>query len=69
MPGLGVNLLFAKKMCEGGLRGSFNNKALRFQGDNGKTMVMAKERGGSYVVEEIAKGINDEFALASIRRP
>ena len=61
---LGVNLLSGKRMCEKGLRGSFDQNGLYMHDQFGKLVVKATERGGVYVVEKIANGY-DSFALYS----
>ena len=68
VPKLGVNLLSGRRMCEKGLIGSFNQHGLRMHDKQGKEILEARQRGGVYIVERIAKDL-DEFALiASMHR-
>jgi len=67
VPNLGVNLLSGRRMCEKGLQGSFDQQSLYMHDKFGKEMLKAHERGGVYIVEKIAKGL-DEFALFSAMR-
>ena len=64
VPKLGVNLLSGKRMCEKGLVGSFNQHGLRMHDKQGKEILEARQRGGVYIVERIAKDL-DEFALTA----
>ena len=65
VPQLGVNLLSGKRMCGKGLRGSFDEKALYMHDRHGNLAIEAREHGGVYIVNHIAKGL-DEFALAAM---
>ena len=65
VPGLGVNLLSGKKLCESGLEGQFNAKVLRMRSKSGKTMVKATQAGGIYIVNWISEDINRQYALSA----
>ena len=62
VPNLGVNLLSGRRMCEKGLRGSFNEHSLLMHDSKGKLLLEAGESGGVYIVKKVAKGL-DEFAM------
>ena len=58
IPDLGVNLLSARRLCEAGLKGSFNNNKMYFK--NGKEkIVQAVMRDGLYIVTNIADGYEE----------
>ena len=65
VPDFSVNLLFSKKICEKRLKGNFDKKNLRLQLQNNKTIVKAKKYRGIYIIEKIAKEINEEFAFGN----
>ena len=52
---LGINLLSAKRLCEKGLKGSFNANSIKLKRDS-KTIVKAKITNRLYVVTHIANG-------------
>ena len=62
--GLGANLLSIRRICEKGLMGSFDAHDLYMHSKEGKRMLKASQRGGVYIVDEIANELN-EFALVS----
>jgi hypothetical protein len=64
-PKLGVNLFSGRRMCQKGLRGSFDEKGLYMHNRHGKQMIEAPEHGGVYIVERITNGLGD-FALLSV---
>ena len=64
VPKLGVNLLSGRRMCEKGLIGSFDQHGLKMHDKQGKEIMEARQRGGVYIVEKIAKDL-DEFALTA----
>jgi hypothetical protein len=65
VPKLGVNLSSGRRMCQKGLRGSFDEKGLYMHNRHGKQIIEAPEHGGVYIVERIANGL-DDFALLSV---
>lgn len=65
VPELGVNLLSGKRLCEKGLRGSFDTEGLYIHNEQGKQMLRAQDRGGVYIVDKVAAEL-DEFALMTI---
>ena len=68
VPYLSVNLLSGRKLCDAGLLGAFNRTTLRMVTKTGKTMLKATEAGGVYVVDWVARGINEMVALNAIER-
>ena len=52
---LGINLLSARRLCEKGLKGSFNANSIKLKRDS-KTIVKAKITNRLYVVTHIANG-------------
>jgi hypothetical protein len=64
VPDLGVNLMSARRLCEGGLKGAFNDKKMYFKNGN-KTIVRATMREGLYIVTNVASGY-EEKAFAGV---
>jgi hypothetical protein len=64
IPGLGVNLVSARKICQAGLKGSFNENTMYFKRGN-KKVISAKMHQGLYIVNHIDKALA-ETALASV---
>lgn len=58
VPGLGVNLLSGRKICEAGLKGRFNSDRMYFR-KNGINIIKAKMDRGIYMISDIAKGYED----------
>lgn len=58
VPGLGVNLLSARRTCEAGLKGRFDPQYMYFQKKNIK-IIEAKMRNGMYVIAHVADGYED----------
>jgi Pol polyprotein len=59
VPGLGVNILSGRRLCEAGLKGAFNDKRMYFK--NGKkTIVRVEMREGLYIVTNVAKGYEEK---------
>ncbi len=65
VPKLGVILFSGRRMCQKGLRGSFDEKGLYMHNRHGKQIIEAPEHGEFYIVERIANGL-DDFALLSV---
>ncbi|KAA6409361.1 MAG: hypothetical protein FRX48_06914 [Lasallia pustulata] len=64
VPNLGVNLLSGVKVCEKGLRGSFNHNKEYFTKDE-QRVIQAKQQGGVYVVSRIAPGYTERVFYSS----
>ncbi len=64
---LEINLLSDKRICEKKLQESFNQQSLYMHDKFEKKMLKAHEREGVYIVEKIAKDLN-EFVLFSVMR-
>ena len=62
VPGLGVNLLSAKRLCEAGLKGSFDDKSMYFKMGN-KIMVHSKMDQGLYIVKHVSKELDGLIAV------
>ena len=58
VPGLGVNLLSARRVCQNGLEGIFNDKKMFFR-RNGQTIIEASMRNGLYIVTHVADGYEE----------
>jgi len=68
VPGLGANLLSGRKMCDSGLKGSFDTDNLWFEDKSGKRVIQAIESGGVYIVDSITPQICD-FAFKAVQTP
>jgi hypothetical protein len=64
VPGLGVNLLSARRVCQNGLEGTFNHKKMFFKRD-GQTVIEASMRNGLYIVTHVADGYEETAFSAS----
>ncbi|CCE33421.1 related to retrotransposon HobS hobase [Claviceps purpurea 20.1] len=68
VPKLGINLMSGRKMCQAGLRGTFNSQYMYFNhGD--KKIITAKMVDGLYVVSHVAKGFEDKAFPSVIDQP
>jgi hypothetical protein len=54
VPKLGVNLLSGRKLCSAGLRGSFNAQSMWYSDEDGNLVLLAKEKGGIYILDSIS---------------
>jgi len=59
VPKLGVNLISAKKLCKGGLRGAFDDENIWITEGN-KTVLQASQSQGLYIVKHISKTFKDK---------
>ncbi|RFU24803.1 hypothetical protein B7463_g11531, partial [Scytalidium lignicola] len=64
VPDLGVNLLFARRLCQAGLKGLFNATKMYFMNGN-KKIVTATMKNGLYIVLHVSKGY-EETAFPSV---
>ena len=62
VPGLGVNLLSVRRLCEMGLKGSFDENGLYMRDRQGQLVLRAPVCNGVYIVDKVTKGL-DEIAL------
>ncbi|KAI0994774.1 hypothetical protein K3495_g13408 [Podosphaera aphanis] len=60
VPGLGVNLLSAKQMCEAGLFGSFDDSNIYFR-DGQSLMIHAEMDRGLYIVRHVSRKLSDKL--------
>ncbi|KAI0994557.1 hypothetical protein K3495_g13624 [Podosphaera aphanis] len=60
VPGLGVNLLSARRMCESGLHGTFNDRNMYFRAGQ-KIMIRAKIDSGLYIAEHVSRELNHQL--------
>jgi len=65
VPGLGVNLLSGRRMCQKGFHGGFNKNKMWMQNKEGKRVLIAKQQGGVYIVDQIAP---QELALLAVKQ-
>lgn len=64
VPGLGVNLLSARKICMRGLKAKFDDKEMVFS-LHGKSLITASVKGGVFIVNKLAKGLEECAYLAA----
>jgi hypothetical protein len=64
VPGLGVNLVSARKICQAGLNSAFNRNTMYFKQGNRK-VISAKMHQGLYIVHHVDKALA-ETAVASV---
>ena len=60
--GLGVNLLSAQRVCQNGLKGTFNQKEIYFS-LNKKKIIKAFIQNGLYIINHIANSFNERAFL------
>ena len=65
VPNLGVNLLSGKRLCESGLKGSWDTKALYLHDDTGLEVFKAIRKEGVYIVNKIVKGFTERAFKAT----
>ena len=66
IPGLGVNLLSTRHMCQAGLKAQFNNTYIHFKLGR-KKVIKATMNNGLYIVTHVAKGFEKTaFILTDI---
>ena len=58
VPGLGVNLLSARKVCQAGLKGSFSDQHMYFK-QGKKKVIEATMSGGLYIITHVADGYHE----------
>ncbi|RFU24808.1 hypothetical protein B7463_g11534, partial [Scytalidium lignicola] len=58
VPDLGVNLLFARRLCQAGLKSSFNTIKMYFMNSN-KKIVIVIMKNGLYIVSHVSKGYEE----------
>ena len=63
VPGLGVNLISAKRLCKKGLQGSFDKDSM-YVSKEGKPVVMAKQKEGLYVVSHVSSKYKGKAFIA-----
>jgi hypothetical protein len=63
VPGLGVNLLSARRICQSGLKGSFDRDKMFFKLHKEK-IIEATMRNGLYIVTHVADGFQDKAFIA-----
>ena len=59
IPKLGINLISARRICEGGLKGRFSSTEMYFTKD-GKRIIEAKLQNGLYIVTYIAENYKEK---------
>lgn len=68
VPDLGVNLLSGAALCNMGLQGSFDKRALYMHDKNGSLILKAVKQNGIYIVNRIAKGLQSVAFPASVQQ-
>ena len=67
VPDLGVNLLSGNALCQKGLQGSFDKRALYMHDKKGSLVLKAVKQGGIYIVNRIAPDLGlSAFPIAVI---
>ena len=69
VPDLGVNLLSGAALCNMGLQGSFDKRALYMHDKKGSLILKAVKQNGIYIVNRIAKGLQSVAFPASVQQP
>ena len=64
VPGLGINLLSARRVCQAGLYGVFTNTKMYFMNKEKEKIISAKMSDGLYIVTHVAAGYKEK-AFAS----
>lgn len=59
VPDLGVNLLSGTALCNKGLKGSFDKRALYMHDKSGGLVLKAVKQGGIYIVNRVSHGLQD----------
>ena len=65
VPKLGVNLISARRICEGGLEGRFSSTEMYFTKD-GKRIIEAKLQDGLYIVTHIAENYKEKALTTQV---
>jgi hypothetical protein len=67
VPGLGVNLISARRLCKDGIEGHFDAKNMYFKKDN-RRLIHAQQQDGLYLVKSISKDC-PETAFPAFQEP
>ncbi len=67
VPGLGVNLLSGRRMCQKGLHGGFDKNSIWMRNEQGRRVLTADQQGGVYIVNKIAPDLNEFALIASMQ--